>query len=156
MGAWGVGVLQGDTPLDILYCIGEMLDESNLYPMEFSPRRSAMLVQKLEKRQHEIAVALTNDQFRNSYTRNGDRDTLPVLAALVMAVGAPMSDALRETAIKAAEENAENAEVDGWVDPVERATAMTGFANLIRAYQTGQRVPIQQMNKGLFETIAGG
>lgn len=144
MGAWSVDVFGGDTPLDILGEIGDLIGEADLYPVEAIENRDAV---RAGMELHEVRIA----EF---FAKSGydAEDYLPVWAAVVMSVGGELSDTLRERAANAADANAAN--VEDWTSKAEREAYMTNLAKTIRTYKRGDKVDFG--HKGLFQTIAEG
>lgn len=151
MGYWSVDVLGGDTPMDILGEIGSRIGVANLYPLRFTPMQAANVRAKVEPRQTELLAVLTGADFLLRFSDNGEpRDTVPVLAAVLLASGAEFDPMVRAAAIRAAEQNAEKA--DEWGSAGERRAAMLAFAQKIRDHRAGTITDIA--HKGLFATMA--
>jgi hypothetical protein len=142
MGSWSVDVFGGDTPLDVLGEIGELIGFPDLYPVEDVEDRDGV----------RAALELQEDRISSFFAKSGydEDDYLPVWAAVVMSVGGTLSDTLRERAARAADTLAANAQY--WSVPEEREAYMSKMATMIRTYKRGDKVDFE--HKGLFQTMA--
>lgn len=139
MGWFGTDVFGGDTPMDELNTIEDVIGVENLYPVDAIEdkdkvadglmRHKAVLLQELNnKKGWEQSIAIQ------------------VLAATFMAVGAPFPAGLRVRAINAAKN-------DEWGrEDSERFADMNDFAVAVQNYDN--KTPTVLNHEGLFQKIA--
>jgi hypothetical protein len=143
MGWWGSDLLAGDPPMDSLGYLGDVIDDPNLYPLNFTDAEAATVRAKLE--------ALGDSVLRHPIL--GKAEHLPVVAGAFLATGAVMSDTFKASAITAAQNDYYGG--PDWNDGgVGRAATMADLIEKIKAHEPGSRVEI--VHKGLFQTIEEG
>lgn len=148
MGWWDSNILGGDPPLDVLGWLSDAIGGEKLYPLRFDAEQTAIIRAKLEA----LPDYIITDGVTGS-GRLGSDESLPVVAAAFMAVGAAMSPKFKSEALRATRDDYYGG--PDWKDGgVSRAAVMAKHAELIEAHEPGKCVDIEQ--KGLFEKMAEG
>jgi hypothetical protein len=139
MGWFGTDVMGGDTPMDHLDTIGDIIKVEDLYPLSMIENKTKVAMQ-LARHQPKL--------MKNIKTFTGwDRQiATQVLAALHMAVGASFPRGLRVSAIAAAEN-------DEWAQEDQgRSADMNDFADMVRNYDN--KTPTLVNHEGLLSKMA--
>ena len=159
MGWFSPDVLGGDTPMDILSVLGETLGEYDLYPLQFSSRRRALLRAKLESAGDTLLDLVSSVQF--VYGIAETETSYPVLAACYLATGAAMPEGLRMQAAAAARTDTLSAPETVWAAGTgtrmgwpERRAYMAALADAIEIHQPGD-VFLDFSHVGLLERLSG-
>lgn len=155
MGWWGCGVLDGDSPLDVLDAVSSRLGLSDdvsfgLYPLASITTEVAAAARPVFEAADLVAL---RDELAPDDGGDGDWGAehravcTQVIGALAMAVGAPLGE-LRDEVVAAAEAD------PGWADEAsdERTAAMAELAAAARSYDG---TPIKVSGTTLFEKIMG-
>lgn len=131
MGAWGHGIMQGDTPMDIKWCFEERFGETK--PAD--PEQAAHLIDDITKKE-----------------LRGDRPvTAQVVGWLQIQRGGKFNDTLRRYVLEGIDDD----DVDGagWSDPAERRAKLAEFRAIVVAYpDAGAKVELPD-NIGLFDIL---
>lgn len=139
MGAWGYGVLDSDSASDVL---GDLAAVCRIKVTEYGVPYSAS-----ELGGYEFTRSRVNDSMgalTRLVRRIGGRrkDAWPVLAVLVMHVGARMSKTLRTNAANEIMLATRTLQQEGWRSPSARMKSLEQVLDHVLHYQSGQ--PINQ------------
>lgn len=134
MGAWGFGIMQGDTPLDIEWCYEERFGETAVP----SAQDAAHLIDDITKKELK-----------------GDRPvTAQVVGWLQIQRGGPFDATLRRYVLDGIDD--EDIEAEGWDDVAARRAKLDEFRAIVVAYpDAGAKVELPR-NVGLLDTITEG
>jgi hypothetical protein len=154
MGWWDFGILGGDTPLDYLHSIEDIVGiergeelEGALYPLDARPELKEAIEAHLDK----LISGLYSVKWEGkTYDQDHSRDPVwyQVVGAVIMATGASITDEQREIIVEKSLE-------DEWMmeegRDSSRGLAILNFVDALNAYDGEIRVIAQ---KGLFEKMA--
>lgn len=153
MGWWGCGVLDGDSPLDVLDAFADKLGLSSetslgMYPLPGMPTEVATLVRDALT---DVDLAVLRNELASSDDSAWGVESravcTQVVGAIVMAVGAPLG-AFRSEVIAAA--NADPAWATDGSD--ERTAAMAALAAAAKSYSG---TPVASSGTTLFDKVFG-
>lgn len=143
MGTWGADILASDSALDSLDDLEGYFGLSELYPMDYGPKRKVEIRARLNT---------DKDQIFGGQFVTDIHTTALVFAALTMNVGASMSQRLRDRVLEEIAVEIKHINDNGWRDEgKERLAVLSHFKTLVTDYVDG--IPIEIEHKGLFETI---
>lgn len=137
MGSWGYGVLDSDSASDVL---GDLAGICGAEVIEYGAPRSAKDLSGYEFSRSGVNAsmgAMTRFARRVGARR---KDAWPVLATLVMHVGARMSKTLRTNAADALMAARDAVGQEGWRSPIARARAIERSLDQVLHYRAGQPV----------------
>lgn len=153
MGWWDCGIMGGDTPLDILHDLSDILvvpedepDSTRLYPLEhWSDERANGIAAALKSKWDEVEKMLK--EYESDYS-NAGVIAVQVVATVIMASGGSFPTGFKAKA-RTAGRNDEwaNEEGDGG-----RKTRINEYMQAITDYKTGNRVVLT--SEGLFQKMA--
>jgi len=153
MGWWGYRLFEGDSPLDALGELGDIIgipddtdndDALHLYPVRYDDADALIIRTALETFEDEVLGALDNPCIA---------EMLPVVAAVYMSAGAKLPDEIKSLSRTTALGEIETAASEGWSDGgIGRIETLNDFIEKLDTYVPGTRVEF--VSAGLFEKFA--
>ena len=150
MGWWDTGIMDGDTPCDIMSGIKDFLQTPIDPDDKVGDYRSddAVEAKHVEGKLLEVEEFLRRTWFRDESYR---WISYEVLGFLVLRLGVTLPEALRETIIAAVYVEMTSRRMQGWRNPAERFQVLREFLAELEAYDG---TPTELQSTGLFEKMA--
>ena len=149
MGWWDYGVFGGDTALDAVYELGQLIglpDDASLYPLERWGSAFLAAVQQALLTYSDLLVSTMAEYFE---TKDYGTIFAQVVGAVWMATGLPMPDTLRMAVLW-------GCEYDEWMHEEgaesERGRTITAFMEQVKTYDASGRVITA--SRGLLERMS--
>jgi hypothetical protein len=151
MGWWDVGIMGGDTPLDIQGHIDDMI----LGEWDGKSDRD-ISAEQLDQNLADI-LRLPSTSWVGQ-TTDDQRIFFQVVGYNILTTGAKMPKSLRKQVLDACKQEIDFLESDsdeiGWLNPERRVAHLKAFSRQVEKYRDGQAVEVH--NRGLFEQMASG